>query len=278
MAMAKDPEDRFTTTDELAAALEFASRGGETSLSTRILALDNPTVVSIPIPQASEEGSLSTAPSTHPSVPKPISHQGVKRRSPFLIPGLLLLVILCVGTIVVSGSAYVGAKGAGPFVLLTQPSANPTNTPTNTPTETPVPTDTQDQNTKFTELKGTYTITNGVFRNNDLTSKSPVMELTGKGYADFPKEYLDYTLNVKLLNSLRIDENSQGTDYRGKEIPYTIKGKFSELSQEANITKVLEQEVKKKISEKIDDKLGDKLNEKLGDELGDKLKGFLKGF
>ena len=143
---------------------------------------------------------------------------------------------------------------------------------------TQVPTENQEQNTRFTELKGTYTITNGVFRNNDLASKSPVMELTGKGYADFPREYLDYTLNVKLLNSLRIDENSQGTDYRGKEIPYTIKGKFSELSQEANITKVLEQEVKKKISEKIDDKLGDKLNEKLGDELGDKLKGFLKGF
>lgn len=143
---------------------------------------------------------------------------------------------------------------------------------------TTVPTESQDKNTKFTELKGTYTITNGVIRNNDLASKSPVMELTGKGYADLPKEYLDYSLNIKLLNSLKIDDASQGTDYRGQEIPYTIKGKFSELSEEANISQLFEQEAKKKLKKKLDGELGDKLNEKLGDEMGEKLKGFLKGF
>ena len=131
-----------------------------------------------------------------------------------------------------------------------------------------VPTQDQEQNTKFSELKGTFNIKNGVVKNNDLSSKSPVMELTGAGYADLPKEYLDYTLKVKLLNSLKIDEKSQGTDYRGKEIPYTIKGKFSELKQEANISKVLEQQAKKKVEEK--------LNEKLEEKFGDKFKGLLK--
>ena len=131
-----------------------------------------------------------------------------------------------------------------------------------------VPTQAQEQNTKFSELKGTFNIKNGVVKNNDLSSKSPVMELTGAGYADLPKEYLDYTLKVKLLNSLKIDEKSQGTDYRGKEIPYTIKGKFSELKQEANISKVLEQQAKKKVEEK--------LNEKLEEKFGDKFKGLLK--
>ena len=94
------------------------------------------------------------------------------------------------------------------------------------------------------------------------------MELTGKGYADLPKEYLDYTLSVKLLNSLKIDEDSQGTDFKGKEIPYTIKGKFSELSEQANVSKVLEQEVKKSIEKK--------LNKKLEEKFGEKFKGFLK--
>ncbi len=131
-----------------------------------------------------------------------------------------------------------------------------------------VPTQDQEQNTKFSELKGTFNIKNGVVKNNDLSSKSPVMELTGAGYADLPKEYLDYTLKVKLLNSLKIDEKSQGTDYKGKEIPYTIKGKFSELKQEANISKVLEQQTKKKVEEK--------LNEKLEEKFGDKFKGLLK--
>ncbi|MCU7939210.1 MAG: AsmA family protein [gamma proteobacterium symbiont of Bathyaustriella thionipta] len=130
------------------------------------------------------------------------------------------------------------------------------------------PSESQDSNTKFTELKGSMKIKNGVIRNKDLASKSPLMELTGQGYADLPKEYLDYTLSIKLLNSLKIDDNTQGTDFKGKEFPYTIKGKFSELSEEANISKVLEQEVKKKVE--------DKLNKKLEEKLGDKFKGLLK--
>ncbi|MCP3850847.1 MAG: AsmA family protein, partial [Gammaproteobacteria bacterium] len=132
----------------------------------------------------------------------------------------------------------------------------------------PTPTSSQEKNTKFTELKGTFKVKNGVVHNNDLASQSPVMSLTGKGYADFPKEYLDYTLKVKLLNSVKIDDKTQGTDYKGKEIPYTIKGKFSELSEEANISKVLEQEVKKSVEKK--------LNKKLEEKFGDKFKGMLK--
>ncbi len=131
-----------------------------------------------------------------------------------------------------------------------------------------LPSTEQDNNTKFTDLKGTLKIKNGVIHNNDLSSKSPLMVLTGEGYADFPKEYADYTLKVKLLNSVKIDDNTQGSDYKGKEFPYTIKGKFSELSESADISKVLEQEVKKKVTKE--------LNKKLEEKFGDKFKGLLK--
>lgn len=130
------------------------------------------------------------------------------------------------------------------------------------------PNTSQEKNTEFTELKGTFNVKNGVVRNDDLASKSPLMELTGKGYADLPKEYLDYTLSVKLLNSLKIDKQSQGTDFRGKEIPYTIKGKFSELSEKADISKVVEQEVKKSLEKK--------LNKKLQEKFGNKFKDLIK--
>lgn len=130
------------------------------------------------------------------------------------------------------------------------------------------PSESQDKSTKFTELKGTMKIKNGVIRNDDLASKSPLMTLTGKGYADLPKEYLDYTLAIKLANSLKIDKETQGTDFKGKEFPYTIKGKFSELSEEVNISKVLEQEVKKKVTKE--------LNKQIEEKLGDKFKGLLK--
>jgi len=122
--------------------------------------------------------------------------------------------------------------------------------------------------TKFTELKGTLKIKNGVIHNNDLSSQSPVMKLTGKGYIDLPKEYMDYTLLVKLLNSIKIDKNTEGTDYKGKEFPYTIKGKFSDLSEDANLSKVLKKEVKKKAEKEI--------NKQLEKKFGKKFKGLIK--
>jgi AsmA protein len=145
----------------------------------------------------------------------------------------------------------------------------------------PVPTEKQQENTSFSELKGSVKIKNGVVHNKDLFSKSPVMQLTGTGYADLPKQYLDYTLKVSLLNSLQIDKDTEATDYRGKEIPYTIKGKFSELSKKANVKDILKQKVKaeakKQLKKQVNKQLkGDsakKIEEKIGTENLNKLKG-----
>ncbi len=131
-----------------------------------------------------------------------------------------------------------------------------------------LPTQSQDKDTKFTELKGTFNIKNGVVHNDDLFSRSPIMEFTGTGYADLPKEYMDYTLNVKLLNSLKIDDKTGSTDYKGQEFPYTIKGKFSDISQTASVDKVLEQQAKKTIEKK--------LNKEIERRFGDKFKDLIK--
>ncbi len=130
------------------------------------------------------------------------------------------------------------------------------------------PTETEDKNTKFSELKGTVNIKNGVLYNKDLSSISPIMKVTGKGKIDFPKEYIDYTLSVKLLDSLKIDDKTKSSDLTSKKIPYTIKGEFSDIAQSVDIRKVLEKNLKKKIE--------DKINEKLEKKFGDTFKNFFK--
>lgn len=139
-AMAKDPEDRFATTGELAIALERASRDGETAQITRLLPQDDQTLVAeTPLP--SDETGTATA--IKPSKPyvatEPIP--GAKlRRSPLLIIGVILLVIVCGGTIVISGLAYVGRQGMGPLAMMVSPTTASTSTPTETivlPTGTP---------------------------------------------------------------------------------------------------------------------------------------------
>ncbi len=54
------------------------------------------------------------------------------------------------------------------------------------------------QQTDFSALTGTFTITNGVLTNKDLDLKSPVLHATGAGTADLPKRTADY----KILTSL----------------------------------------------------------------------------
>ncbi len=128
----------------------------------------------------------------------------------------------------------------------------------------PVPTEQQQANTSFTELKGSFNIVNGVISNQDLYSKSPLMILKGKGTVDLPREYLDYTLFVKLLGSLKIDKNTDGADFRNYEIPYTIKGKFDHLSKQANVSDFLKQQLKIEAKRQ----LNKQLNKFLGAEKG----------
>jgi len=98
-----------------------------------------------------------------------------------------------------------------------------------------------------------------------VSEGGPVMEFSGKGYADLPREYMDYTLNVKMLDSLKIDDKTGSTDYKGKEFPYAIKGNFSELSQTASVDKVLEQHAKKAIEKKLNKEIERKFGEKFKD-------------
>ena len=147
----------------------------------------------------------------------------------------------------------------------------------------PIPTESQKKNTEFTELKGSVQIKNGIVHNNDLYAKTPVMVIKGKGYADLPQQYLNYTLLVRLLGSLKIDQNTNSTDFRNYDIPYTIKGKFQELSQKANIEGFLKQqlktEAKRQINKQVDKYLhsdkGKQLEQKLGGKTIQKFKGLL---
>jgi AsmA protein len=51
--------------------------------------------------------------------------------------------------------------------------------------------------TEFSELKGTFTIENGLVRNNDLVLVSPLLRVEGAGTVDLPKRTVDYRLSPK---------------------------------------------------------------------------------
>lgn len=81
------------------------------------------------------------------------------------------------------------------------------------------------QDTDFSELGGTFTITDGVLSNNDLALLSPLIRVTGSGTANILQKTLDYRVEPKLAATLKGQGGEQETT--GIEVPILITGSWS---------------------------------------------------
>lgn len=127
----------------------------------------------------------------------------------------------------------------------------------------PAPADTGNE-TEFSALTGTATITNGLVRNDDLLGKSPLMQVEGKGTADLNTEALDYRVTATVVDALE----GEG-ELTGRPIPVRITGTFDKPKVGVDMQSALAQELKKRVEEKVQEKV----QEKLQDKVQDKLKG-----
>jgi AsmA protein len=55
------------------------------------------------------------------------------------------------------------------------------------------------QQTEFTEASATYTITNGIVRNDDLAMTAPLFQVAGKGTVDLPKRTINYRVEPRVV-------------------------------------------------------------------------------
>jgi AsmA protein len=58
--------------------------------------------------------------------------------------------------------------------------------------------------TSFGSLTGTFTITNGILKNNDLALKSGIVPMTGAGTVDLPNRHVDYRITPRVAGALQI--------------------------------------------------------------------------
>jgi AsmA protein len=75
--------------------------------------------------------------------------------------------------------------------------------------------------TDFASLTGTYTITNGILRNNDLQLKSAEVPMTGAGTVDLPQRTVDYKVTPKLAGAIAV--------------PVLVKGPWDNLSYQPDL-------------------------------------------
>ncbi|MDI1227617.1 MAG: AsmA family protein [bacterium] len=92
--------------------------------------------------------------------------------------------------------------------------------------------------TDFVDLGGTFTVTNGVARNDDLKMRGPLVQTTGSGTVDLPKKYINYRAMPVLTASSAVE------GAKGITVPVDIKGPFNNIKVKPDyagaLTKILE--------------------------------------
>ena len=134
---------------------------------------------------------------------------------------------------------------------------------------TPVPTDSKNDQTVFSEMRGTATINQGVIKNNDLKAKASKLRAEGKGTANLNSEVLDYQITATFLKNKA--DATESEKIEGIPVAVNIGGTFSEPSYTLDIKSLLTDENKAKLEHKKQ-KLLDKLDKKLGPGASDLLK------
>jgi AsmA protein len=127
--------------------------------------------------------------------------------------------------------------------------------------ETP-PEPTLPARTRFSNVRATGPVTDGVFRNDDLVAELPFMRLTGEGKVDFTAGEVDYGLVARILEKPELSSEmspEEFDDFTRAEIPLKISGSLTDPSIAPDIEEMLTKEVKKKVEEELKERLLDKL-------------------
>jgi AsmA protein len=84
----------------------------------------------------------------------------------------------------------------------------------------------QNDQTAFTEMGGTFTITNGIVDNKDMQLTSPVMQVAGTGTVDLPQRTVNYRIEPKMA---------------GLTVPIQVQGPWDNISYRPQLDALLKQ-------------------------------------
>lgn len=114
--------------------------------------------------------------------------------------------------------------------------------------------------TRFSSVKASGVVTNGVLRNEDLKAELPFMELTGAGDVDLAGGTVDYGLRARIFEKPELmgDATAEEIDDLTKAvIPLRISGSLAAPKVAPDVEELLKERVEEEIKEKLEDKLKD---------------------
>lgn len=129
--------------------------------------------------------------------------------------------------------------------------------------------------TEFTSVMATGTVTNGLFKNDDLVADLPFLQLTGKGKVNLVDGAVDYRLEARVLEKPELLSKAASKeeiqDFTKTVIPVSIAGTLDSPSIRPDIEGMLKAEAEQKVEQKKEEVKKKLLNELLGgdEEQGD---------
>ena len=97
-----------------------------------------------------------------------------------------------------------------------------------------------DAATKFSSLSGTFTVADGVARNNDLSMLAPLLKASGSGVVNLPKRMVDYIVKPSLVANLEGQTRKADDTSAAITVPIRVTGPFDNLSFRPDATSLVQ--------------------------------------
>ncbi len=125
----------------------------------------------------------------------------------------------------------------------------------------------EQQQTDFTSLGGSFQIENGRVQNLDLAMLSPLIRVAGSGTVDLANQTIDYRLNPRAVGSLSGQGGS--VDLNGVGVPIVLRGDFNNVSVGIDFPTLIRDIARAQATGALTDQLGDSpLGSVIGGVLG----------
>ncbi|MBF0455875.1 MAG: AsmA family protein [Magnetococcales bacterium] len=115
------------------------------------------------------------------------------------------------------------------------------------------------QKTDFAELSGSVNINQGVVENQDLSMKSPLLRITGKGQVDLPGNQINYEAKAAVVGTLKGQDGQSIDELKNIVVPIKVTGSLDEPKPALDVGAVLRENLKGQAKEKLKEQISEKL-------------------
>lgn len=105
------------------------------------------------------------------------------------------------------------------------------------------------EQTDFSELSASIKLANGIASNDDLSAKSPLFRINGKGQANLVAETVDYLVSASVVGTAQGQGGEDLDKLKGVTVPIRVKGPFAKLSYGLDFNAMLKDSTKAKLEE-----------------------------